>query len=162
MALKMSRKTMLAIEAVLDIAYFGGGRPVQAREIAQRQGVSDRFLEPVMQSLVRAKLLNGQRGPRGGYTLAKDAGEITIGSIVRVVSDTAKEQAKELPSDASNLRRVVVAPFWSETLRRFHTQLDEISIADLRERARGSGVRPDGDGADAGREVRSGRRSAAE
>ena len=66
MMLRLSKKLMFAIEAVLDIAYNAGAQPVQSREINSRQGIPRRYLEPVLQQLVRAGILEGVRGPRGG------------------------------------------------------------------------------------------------
>jgi Rrf2 family protein len=70
--LRLSRKTLLALEAVIDIAYNARPEPVQAKEITSRQGVPQRYLEQVMQQLVRAGVLRGVRGPRGGYRLARE------------------------------------------------------------------------------------------
>ncbi|MEK9662300.1 MAG: Rrf2 family transcriptional regulator, partial [Alphaproteobacteria bacterium] len=55
--LRLSRKTLFAIEAVLDIAYNAGPEPVQSREITRRQGIPSRYLEQVLQQLVREGLL---------------------------------------------------------------------------------------------------------
>ncbi len=60
--LKLSRKTLLALEAVIDIAFNARPEPVQAKEITARQGVPQRYLEQVMQQLVRAGILKGVRG----------------------------------------------------------------------------------------------------
>ena len=59
---RLSRKTLFAIEAVLDIAYNAGAVPVQSREITRRQGIPRRYLEQVLQNLVRAGVLSGVRG----------------------------------------------------------------------------------------------------
>src|SRR5450631_330715 len=81
---RLSRKTMLALEAVIDIAYNARPEPVQAKEITARQGVPQRYLEQVMQQLVRAGILKGVRGPRGGYRLARERRRISVGDVVRV------------------------------------------------------------------------------
>jgi Rrf2 family iron-sulfur cluster assembly transcriptional regulator len=75
--LKLSRKTLLALEAVIDIAFNARPEPVQAKEITARQGVPQRYLEQVMQQLVRAGILKGVRGPRGGYRLARERRRIS-------------------------------------------------------------------------------------
>jgi Rrf2 family protein len=67
--LRISKKLMFAIEAVLDIAYNAGSEPVQSGEITRRQGIPKRYLEQVLQQLVRHGILAGVRGPRGGYRL---------------------------------------------------------------------------------------------
>ena len=83
--LRLSKKLLFAIEAVLDIAYNAGTLPVQSGEITRRQGIPRRYLEQVLQQLVRAGVLSGVRGPRGGYRLARERRRISLGEIVRVV-----------------------------------------------------------------------------
>ena len=78
--LRLSRKAILALEAVVDIACNSRPEPVQSKEIMRRQGVPDRYLEQVMQALVRQGVLKGVRGPRGGYRLAKERRRITAGT----------------------------------------------------------------------------------
>ena len=83
--LRLSKKLLFAIEAVVDIAYHGGAEPVQIGEITERQGIPRRYLEQVLQHLVRHGILTGMRGPRGGYRLARERRRITLGEIVRTV-----------------------------------------------------------------------------
>ena len=69
----LSKKLVLALGAVIDIAYNAGSQAVQSKEITSRQGIPQRYLEQVMQDLVRAGVLKGVRGPRGGYRLDSPA-----------------------------------------------------------------------------------------
>ena len=77
--IRLSKKALLALEAVVDIAYNARPEPVQSKELTQRQGIPQRYLEQVMQQLVRAGILRGVRGPRGGYRLARERRRITAG-----------------------------------------------------------------------------------
>lgn len=129
------KKLLLAIEAVLDIAYNAGGNPVQSNEITERQGISRRYLEPVLQQLVRAGILKGVRGPRGGYRLARERRRITLGEITRVVMTG---EADELPT--SKLGEAVVTPLWREMQEDALDRLDGITIEDLCTRARAAGL----------------------
>ena len=95
--LKLSRKTLLALEAVIDIAFNARPEPVQAKEITARQGVPQRYLEQVMQQLVRAGILKGVRGPRGGYRLARERRRISVGDVVRVAESIEDEEEKHTP-----------------------------------------------------------------
>ena len=140
--LRLSRKTMLAVEAVLDVAYFGRADPVQAKEITARQGVPHRYLEQVMQQLVHEGVLKGVRGPRGGYTLARERRRITVGEIVRIVSSLESSDDEALSS--SELGEKIVGPLWDDAQRRFLASLDEITIADLCTDAETVGVRRGG------------------
>ncbi|MDX1580559.1 MAG: Rrf2 family transcriptional regulator, partial [Alphaproteobacteria bacterium] len=85
--IKLSRKTVYALEAVVDIAYNARAEPVQSKEITRRQGIPQRYLEQVMQQLVRAGILRGVRGPRGGYLLARERRRISVAEIVNVIAD---------------------------------------------------------------------------
>ncbi len=89
--LRLSRKTLFAIEAVLDIAYHAGAQPVQSREITRRQGIPRRYLEQALQNLVRGGVLVGVRGPRGGYRLARERRRISVGEIIRAVRNESDD-----------------------------------------------------------------------
>ncbi len=84
--LSLSRKQVLALEAVMDVALYARPDPVQARDITARQSVPQRYLEQIMQALVRANILRGVRGPKGGYRLARERRRISVGEIVRVIA----------------------------------------------------------------------------
>src|SRR5262245_38566534 len=68
----LSRNSLLAVAAVIDVALYGRDRPVSAKALAARHALPARHLEPVLQALVRMGILKGIRGPRGGYELARD------------------------------------------------------------------------------------------
>jgi len=138
--LKPSKKMLFAIEAVLDIAYHAGGEPVQSREITRRQGIPRRYLEQTLQQLVRAGILVGVRGPRGGYRLARERRRISVGEIVRVVRALESlEDGAEEPA-ASALGRQVIRPMWTELGEEIMARLDGISIDELCMRAYRDGV----------------------
>ncbi|MEM9783577.1 MAG: Rrf2 family transcriptional regulator [Pseudomonadota bacterium] len=134
--LRLSRKTMLALEAVLDVAYNARPDPVQSKDITRRQGIPNRYLEHVMQSFVHHGILKGVRGPKGGYTLARERRRITVGDIVRVVEQLDAEADAE-PLSASALGEQVIHPLWTETRDAVLERLDAITIEDLCRRARG-------------------------
>ena len=143
MMLRLSRKTLLALEAVIDIAFNARPEPVQAKEITARQGVPQRYLEQVMQQLVRAGILKGVRGPRGGYRLARERRRISVGDVVRVaesIDDGEEGQAR--PRSDLGLR--IVAPLIQTLQDDVMARLDSISIEDLCQRARDNGVGSDG------------------
>lgn len=142
--LRLSRKTLFAIEAVLDIAYHAGSEPVQSREITRRQGIPRRYLEQALQNLVRHGLLVGVRGPRGGYRLAKERRRITVGDIIRVIRqvETAEDPLQE--ESGSQLAQRVVRPLWLELQGTLMDRLDQVTIDDLCVRANGAGIASEG------------------
>jgi Rrf2 family protein len=137
--LRLSRKTMLALEAVLDVAYNARPDPVQSKDITARQGIPQRYLEQVMQQLVHHGVLKGVRGPRGGYTLARERRRITVGDVVRIV-DQLDAEADSEPVSKAALGDKVVAPLWTETRDAILIRLDEITMEDLCRRARKLGI----------------------
>jgi Rrf2 family protein len=136
--LKLSRKTLLALEAVIDIAFNARPEPVQAKEITARQGVPQRYLEQVMQQLVRAGILKGVRGPRGGYRLARERRRISVGDVVRVAESIEDDEDRASPRSELGLR--IVAPFVQTLQEELMTRLDSVSIEDLCQKARKAGV----------------------
>jgi len=134
---RMSRKLLFAIEAVLDIAYNAGSQPVQSKDITERQGIPRRYLEQVLQQLVRAGILAGVRGPRGGYLLARERRRITMGEITRVVAAVEADEATE-PESA--LGRRVVWPMWQEFEKEMMERLESTTIEELCLRAHAAGI----------------------
>ncbi len=140
--LHLSKKMLFALEAVVDIAYNAGSEPVQSKEITRRQGIPQRYLEQVMQRLVRAGILNGVRGPRGGYRLARERRRVTVGQIAQVVYDLDEDAGPAYPT-ASSLGQKVVQPMWAELQDGLMDRLDAITVEDLCRRAHDTGVESD-------------------
>ncbi len=131
---------MFAIEAVLDIAYNSGAQPVQSREINSRQGIPRRYLEPVLQQLVRADILDGVRGPRGGYRLARERRKITLAEIADAVRSTeAATDPFDIPA-GSPLGQSIVRPLCLDLVKTWTKELEKITIEDLCLKARERGI----------------------
>ena len=133
--LRISKKMMFALEAVVDIAIYGGPDPVQSRDITARQGIPQRYLEQVMQRLVRASILRGVRGPRGGYRLARERRRITVGEIAQVVYALEADEGLDHPSN-SDIGRKVITPMWQSLQDETMARLDAITLEELCQRAR--------------------------
>jgi Rrf2 family iron-sulfur cluster assembly transcriptional regulator len=136
----LSRKLIYAFEAVLDIAHNSAGKPVRSSEISKRQGIPARYLEPVLQQLVRVRILSGVRGPHGGYRLARDRSAISLGDIVRTVSslDTADDPlAYEAGSQLGN---TVIRPLCRKLQTEWMMRMEQITVEELCAEANKSGV----------------------
>jgi Rrf2 family protein len=127
----LSRKGLLAIAAVIDIALHGRGRPVSAKALATRHALPARHLEPVLQALVRQGILKGIRGPRGGYELARDRRRITADEILRAAGSGDEGEF----TSGSPLLDEVVKPAVVQAERAFATALSRINVEDLTRRA---------------------------
>jgi Rrf2 family iron-sulfur cluster assembly transcriptional regulator len=125
----LSRKGLLAITAVLDIAVHARARPVSAKTLAQRNTLPPRHLEPVLQALVREGILKGTRGPRGGYELGRARTRITAEDILRAVQSLDEEADPGVPD--SPLLGQVVLPAVAQAERAFAAALADINIEDL-------------------------------
>jgi Rrf2 family iron-sulfur cluster assembly transcriptional regulator len=133
--LRLSKKLLFAIEAVVDIAYHAGAGAVRSADISRRQQIPRRYLEQVLQHLVHHGILSGQRGPRGGYRLAREKRRISVGDIIRTVREleNVADPAEEV--DGSAIGVEVVRPIWQETQRALMERFDGISVEELCERA---------------------------
>ena len=128
----------LALDIALDIAFFAGrgGEVTGAAEIALRMGAARRGIEPLLQSLVRAGLLDSTRGPRGGYRLARAPRDIPLAAILAAVTE---EDAAASPP--GRLAMLVTAPLWRELELVMQTRLAALSLEDLLKRAASAGLR---------------------
>jgi len=142
--LRLSKKMMFAIEAVLDIAYHSSAEPVQSRDITRRQEIPRRYLEQALQHLVRNGILIGVRGPRGGYRLARERRRITIGEIVRVVSNMESNNQLIEETPGSELGHKVVRPLWLDLREEMMVRLDKMSVDDLCSSADQAGILSEG------------------
>ncbi|HIC81138.1 MAG TPA: Rrf2 family transcriptional regulator [Kiloniellaceae bacterium] len=138
--LRLSKKLLFAIEAVVDIAYHAGSGPVRSTDISRRQGIPRRYLEQVLQQLVHHGILAGQRGPKGGYRLARERRRISVGEIIRIVRKLEGTIDPASEPDGSEIGVKVVRPIWIEMQLQMMERLDNISIEQLCERARDRGI----------------------
>ena len=83
-AMKISTKGRYALRLMLDLAMQGGENPVRIRDIAERQEVSDKYLEQILAVLNKAGYVKSIRGPQGGYRLTKEPSCYTVGMILRL------------------------------------------------------------------------------
>lgn len=140
--IRLPRRDLAAIEAVLDIAYHGGADPVRGAEVADRLGVPPRYLEQSLQALARGGILVAQRGPRGGYRLARERRRISVADIVRAL-DGEEDGAPQTPAadtSASALGRAVIAPMAAAAEQAALDHLETVSIESLCAQGRRRGV----------------------
>lgn len=124
--MKLTSKSEYAVLAMLELAVHDGDRPLPLIDIAVRHRISPSYLELLFAQLRRAGLLRSRRGPRGGFSLARPAAQISVGEIVALIDDQKDRKAGADTPAASPTARL-----WrglSDDLRRF---LDGVSLADL-------------------------------
>jgi Rrf2 family transcriptional regulator, iron-sulfur cluster assembly transcription factor len=124
----LSRKSVLAIAAVTDIAAHHGKPLLSAKVLAARHNLAPRHLEPLLQALVHAGVLRGVRGPAGGYEIARAGCDITAEEIIRI-ADTVDDP--DSLRKASPLLAQVVIPVIAQAEKAFSEVLTQVSVEDL-------------------------------
>lgn len=132
--MKISTKGRYGLRAMLDMAARQDEGPVAIQNIAQRQGLSYRYLEQLMYSLKKAGMVKSVRGPMGGYVLAKKSSDITVGEIIRAlegpiapvdcVSEDCPEKCERSDTCAARL-------VWGRIRDRIVEVLDSITLEDI-------------------------------
>jgi Rrf2 family transcriptional regulator, iron-sulfur cluster assembly transcription factor len=130
----LSRRSILAIAAVVDVALHCAKAPVAAKALAARHKLPARHLETLLQGLVHARILTGVRGPRGGYELARERRRITLGEIVRVAMSLSTADPEDLGAHSVLLARVIDPPV-RRAGETFLGNLDAITVEQMCETA---------------------------
>ena len=142
---RVSRKIIYAIEAVVDIAYYSGVKPVQNIEIAKRQGIPKRYLEQTLQTLVKSKILIGSRGPRGGYRLAKERRKIKVSDIVKSFDQNSESHLKDKLM-VSEISEKIINPIILDVYDACFEKLKKTTIEDICKKARESKIKKNSTG----------------
>ena len=132
-----SKKIFYALEAVLFVAFNAKSGAVASRDIADRQGLPARYLEPILQKLVRGGILKSVRGPQGGYVLGRERRRITLADICALL-----EGEEALPAASMPLGDDVLRPVLAEAQKAWQAQLASIDMATLCEQATAKGIAP--------------------
>ncbi len=132
----LSQRGLLAIAAVVDVALHARPSPVAAKALAARHELPPRHLETLLQTLVRANILKGVRGPRGGYELARERRRISVGEIVRA----ALSEGGGADKPRSPLVGAVIEPLVAGASDAFLHALDGITVDELCKRAEAQAV----------------------
>ncbi|WP_297298407.1 Rrf2 family transcriptional regulator [uncultured Methylovirgula sp.] len=122
----LDRRSVLALAAVVDIAIHARPQPVAAKLLAARLDLPPRHLETLLQALVRAEILKGVRGPRGGYELARERRRITAAEVVSAIKSDGEEDA---PRNA--FVENVIQPVITKAGKAFLADLEGVTIDDI-------------------------------
>jgi len=132
--MKLSTKGRYAVTAMMDLALHEKQGPVTLADISICQGISLSYLEQIFARLRRNGLINGTRGPRGGYRLARPADQITVADIINAVSERVDTTRCEGREDCQNGQRCLTHELWSDLSNQIQTFLSGITLAQFAER----------------------------
>ncbi|MCM1112811.1 MAG: Rrf2 family transcriptional regulator [Muribaculum sp.] len=136
--MKISTKGRYAVRVMLDLALNNTGECIKVKDIAARQGISEKYLEQIIAALSRAGYVKSVRGAQGGYRLAKAPEEYTVGMVLRVTEGSLApvaclEDGAEVCERCDTCETLNV---WKELAQAIDGVVDGVTIADLADRHR--------------------------
>ena len=137
--LKLSTKGRYGLRALIDLAQYSSGGPVSTASISARQDISERYLEQLMSMLKKAGLVKSIRGAGGGYVLAKDMCEISVGDVLRALEGSLEpvDCAGLEPEGMCSASDSCVAKYvWQRINESINRTVDEIRLDQLVDQSR--------------------------
>jgi Rrf2 family cysteine metabolism transcriptional repressor len=128
--MKLSTKGRYGVTLMIDLGMFHGEGPVSLKSVAERQSLSEHYLEQLIAPLRNAGLVRSIRGAYGGYVLAKAPHEITVGDIIRVL---------EGPITIVDEPEEELAELWDKVRDNINAVLDGTTLQDLIDKKRFGG-----------------------
>lgn len=131
--MKISTKGRYALRMLIDLAEHNDNGFVALKEIAERQDISKKYLEQIIPILNRSGILITNRGYQGGYKLAKNPEEITVGEILRNTEGSMAPVAclEQTPNQCEKCSYCVTLPVWQGLEKVVNEYLDGISLQDI-------------------------------
>ena len=139
--MKISTKGRYALRLMLDLAINNTGEFIPLKKVSERQDISVKYLEQIITVLVKAGFVKGLRGSRGGYKLAKKPEDYTVGMLLRLTEGSLAPVAC-LDDEINTCERAcdcITLGLWQELYDAINGVVDNITLADLIERAEKQG-----------------------
>ena len=131
--MNISTKGRYGLRAMVDIAVHSLGDYIPLKIIAERQSISENYLEQVFSVLRKAKLVKSARGSQGGYTLSREASKITVGEVLRILEgdlDIAGDDGGALGIDKT-IKVCINTLVWKEVNEQINKVMDSVTLHDL-------------------------------
>lgn len=129
--MRLTTKGRYAVTAMLDLAYHSEKRPVTLTDIAKRQHISLSYLEQLFARLRRAGMVEGVRGPGGGYQLSRAASQISIADIISAVDETIDSTRCGGKANCQNNQPCLAHELWMGLSEQIRQYLASISLQDV-------------------------------
>jgi len=134
--MKLSTRARYGMRAMTDLSLNGDGRLVLLKDIAERQGISKRYLEHMMTLLRNGGLVVAERGATGGYRLARPAESIQLVEIFEALEGAvAPVECVRDPGVCERVEECVVRGLWCEVTEAMLGVLESKTLADLRDQS---------------------------
>ena len=129
--MRITTRGQLAVSAMTDLALRQKKRPVALSTISARQHTSLSYLEQLFSALRRAGLVDSTRGPGGGYTLARPAGQVSVAEVVLAVENLKADDLNNMgPGQAAQVKSMT-GELWSTFNTRVMEYLQSVTLQDL-------------------------------
>jgi Rrf2 family iron-sulfur cluster assembly transcriptional regulator len=129
--MRLTTKGRYAVTAVLDLAFHQEKGPVSLAAISERQDISLSYLEQLFAKLRRNNIVNSTRGPGGGYTLQRNAEEISVSDIILAVDESVKMAGCGDVEACQGDYQCLTHDLWQELSNEIKGFLDGISLAEV-------------------------------
>ncbi len=136
--MKISTRGRYALRLMVDLAAVGGDDYITIKSVAARQEISEKYLEQIITVLSRAGFVRSARGAQGGYKLAKQAEEYTVGMILRTIEGSLVpvKCMEDEPNQCPRCSQCVTLDVWKQIDDAVSGVVDNISLAQLAEKQR--------------------------
>ena len=137
--MKLSTKGRYGLKAMLDLAVHNSEGQVVLKSIAERQGISENYLEQLFAVLKKATLVKSIRGSQGGYTLGASADSITVGDILRALEGSLAPVEcvmEDSPKPCNRFDHCVTKGIWEKIRDSINAVIDSTTLEDLVEEYR--------------------------
>jgi Rrf2 family protein len=131
--MKISTKGRYALRLMIDLATNDDGNPIRIKDVAERQNISDKYLEQIISVLNKAGFVRSVRGPQGGYSLKKKPEDYTVGMILRLTEGSLAPVAcvEEDETDCERQGGCVTYLLWRKISDAINGVVDTITLKDL-------------------------------
>jgi Rrf2 family protein len=129
--MRISTKGRYALRLMLDLAINHNGEYIPIKSIAVRQEISDKYLEQIITQLSKAGYVKSVRGSQGGYMLAKNPEEYTVGMILRLMEGDLSPVACLENNSCKRIDICVTIEVWKKIKDAVEAVVDNITLADL-------------------------------
>ena len=130
--MKISTRGRYALRMMLDMALADSGKPVRVKEIAERQEISEKYMEQIMSILNKAGFVRSVRGPQGGYFLTRKPEEYTVGMILRLTEGSlAPVACVEEENTCEKIHDCATILVWQKMNEAINDVVDHMTLQDL-------------------------------
>ncbi len=130
--MRVSTRGRYALRLMLDIASNDKNGTVRVKDVAERQGISVKYLEQIIAVLNKAGCLKSVRGPQGGYRLSGPADSYSVGTILRLAEgDMAPVACVDTEFECPNMDDCVTVRLWRELDDAINSVIDKYTLQDL-------------------------------